>query len=393
MHDRHERKCKLRHPPGDEIYRDDEYSFGTNNSGSTNNSQDTNKNNNTSSNANGAINTNANTKKKISIFEVDGSKNKLYCQNLCLLGKIFLDTKTLYYDVEPFLFYVLTEYDEYGYHLCGYFSKEKKSLAGYNLSCIAVLPTKQRLGYGKLLIDFSYLLSQREHVYTGSPEKPLSDLGLLSYRSYWQSKIYPLLIKLYDVGAEVSIDEICKFTAISPDDIISTLQTDHVIHPNVRFQPPPSLAANADSNSNSNSNVLKSGKHNRYLLALDADLISKFRAIVQSKLNSNHTNGISANTSEVEIDGNDGENDYSVPFPVYAKPHLLRWAPYVNNTNISSVHHPSTLSAPTEMEVSNIDINTDSSNNLSNSNSNSNCNSNCNGSDMNVEDKAAIDVC
>lgn len=45
------------------------------------------------------------------IFQVDGNVNKIYCQNLCLLAKLFLDHKTLYYDVEPFLFYVLTKND------------------------------------------------------------------------------------------------------------------------------------------------------------------------------------------------------------------------------------------------------------------------------------------
>ena len=47
----------------------------------------------------------------------------MYCQNLCLLAKLFLDHKTLYYDVEPFLFYVLTYNDDEGCHLVGYFSK------------------------------------------------------------------------------------------------------------------------------------------------------------------------------------------------------------------------------------------------------------------------------
>lgn len=47
----------------------------------------------------------------------------IYCQNLCLLAKLFLDHKTLYYDVEPFLFYVLTQNDGKGCHLVGYFSK------------------------------------------------------------------------------------------------------------------------------------------------------------------------------------------------------------------------------------------------------------------------------
>ena len=36
---------------------------------------------------------------------------------------MFLDHKTLYYDVEPFLFYIMTEFDEKGCHFVGYFSK------------------------------------------------------------------------------------------------------------------------------------------------------------------------------------------------------------------------------------------------------------------------------
>lgn len=107
-------KCNLRHPPGNEIYR----------------------------------------KGTISFFEIDGRKNKVsdasflsfffiyqifivvylwlihififfqnYSQNLCLLAKCFLDHKTLYYDTDPFLFYVMTEYDSKGFHIVGYFSK------------------------------------------------------------------------------------------------------------------------------------------------------------------------------------------------------------------------------------------------------------------------------
>ena len=41
----------------------------------------------------------------------------MYCQNLCLLSKLFLDHKTLYYDVDPFLFYVMCERDAAGYHM------------------------------------------------------------------------------------------------------------------------------------------------------------------------------------------------------------------------------------------------------------------------------------
>ena len=59
----------------------------------------------------------------ISVFEADGRDHKVYCQNLCLLAKLFLDHKTLYFDVEPFLFYVLTEVDRMGCHIVGFFSK------------------------------------------------------------------------------------------------------------------------------------------------------------------------------------------------------------------------------------------------------------------------------
>ena len=74
---------------------------------------------------------------------------------MCLLAKLFLDHKTLYFDVVPFVFYILTEVDKNGCHLVGYFSKEKDSSDGNNLACIMTLPPYQRKGYGKFLISFS----------------------------------------------------------------------------------------------------------------------------------------------------------------------------------------------------------------------------------------------
>ncbi len=148
---------------------------------------------------------------------------QIYCQNLCLLAKLFLDHKTLYYDVEPFLFYVMTVNDSTGCHIVGYFSKqEKNSFLNYNVSCILTLPQFMRQGYGKMLIDFSYLLSKREEK-IGSPEKPLSDLGLISYRSYWKDVVLKYLSKFS--GREISIKDISQETAINPYDIVSTLQS------------------------------------------------------------------------------------------------------------------------------------------------------------------------
>ncbi|CAN0024507.1 unnamed protein product, partial [Choristocarpus tenellus] len=99
--------------------------------------------------------------KSLAMFEVDGSEQKEYGQNLCSLAKLFLDHKTLYYDVDPFLFYVMCEVDEFGFHPVGYFSKEKYSDLGYNLACILTFPAFQRKGYGRFLISFSYELSKK----------------------------------------------------------------------------------------------------------------------------------------------------------------------------------------------------------------------------------------
>ena len=80
---------------------------------------------------------------------------QIYCQNLCLLSKMFLDHKSLFYDVEPFLFYVMTESDDIGARFVGYFSKEKRSPKDFNVSCIMTLPVRQRRGWGNLLMEFS----------------------------------------------------------------------------------------------------------------------------------------------------------------------------------------------------------------------------------------------
>ncbi|RZF44453.1 hypothetical protein LSTR_LSTR002226 [Laodelphax striatellus] len=178
---RHAVKCVWRHPPGEEVYRKD----------------------------------------KISVWEVDGKRYKPYSQNLCLLAKFFLDHKTLYYDVEPFLFYVMTINDNEGCHTVGYFSKEKNSFLNYNVSCILMLPPYQRQGYGRLLIDFSYLLTRVEGK-IGSPEKPLSDLGLISYRSYWKDVLLEYLCNLG--GKQLSVKDISQEMAINSYDIVSTLQ-------------------------------------------------------------------------------------------------------------------------------------------------------------------------
>ncbi|XP_058190996.1 histone acetyltransferase of the MYST family 1 isoform X2 [Rhododendron vialii] len=159
-------------------------------------------------------------KEQLQRHMIDGKKNKVYGQNLCYLAKLFLDHKTLYYDVDLFLFYVLCECDDRGCHMVGYFSKEKHSEESYNLACILTLPPYQRKGYGKFLIAFSYELSKKESK-VGTPERPLSDLGLVSYRGYWTRVLLDILKKH---KGNISIKELSDMTAIKAEDILTTLQ-------------------------------------------------------------------------------------------------------------------------------------------------------------------------
>ena len=207
----HLSNCTIRHPPGNEIYRHD----------------------------------------KLSIFEVHGSKSKLYCQNLCLLAKLFLDTKALYYDVDPFTFYVLCEYDgpdpntsihlespqsanpasigNFGCKFIGYFSKEMSS-ESFNLSCICILPIYQNKGYGQYLIDFSYLLTKLESK-MGSPEKPLSFSGCISYRSYWKSKLAFILLEYMEQNKPILLPNIASELGMVIDDVVFTLYHNNMLKP------------------------------------------------------------------------------------------------------------------------------------------------------------------
>ncbi|OXB70144.1 UNVERIFIED_CONTAM: hypothetical protein H355_014245, partial [Colinus virginianus] len=204
LKDTHDGQCQWRQPPGREIYR----------------------------------------KSNISVYEVDGKDHKIYCQNLCLLAKLFLDHKTLYFDVEPFVFYLLTEVDRQGAHIVGYFSKVTSGWGRDNLGMFGITlgTSGGNLGmFGVHLVPFGsiwavlglfgsiwghfgaigYELSKLEST-VGSPEKPLSDLGKLSYRSYWS---WVLLEILRDFRGTLSIKDLSQMTSITQTDIISTLQS------------------------------------------------------------------------------------------------------------------------------------------------------------------------
>nr|CAH8867998.1 unnamed protein product [Trichobilharzia regenti] len=188
---RHKTKCGRTCPPGNEVYRKDNLSF----------------------------------------FEIDGEHYQEYCQNLCLLAKLFLKQKTVWEEdqVPEFLFYVLTETDEEGSHIIGYFSKQKPDVeidysasksVHYNLSCILILPPYQCRGFGRMLIEMSYTLSRLEQR-IGTPERPLSDLGVIIYRRYWRYEILTYLSNYTD--RSINIRTMSQELCIAIRDIVSTL--------------------------------------------------------------------------------------------------------------------------------------------------------------------------
>jgi histone acetyltransferase HTATIP len=124
-------------------------------------------------------------KDNLSLYEIDGEQHKLYAQNLCLFAKLFLDTKSVFYDVTTFLYYLLVAHDPtprvpntlldadaapLTNQVVGFFSKEKMSWDNNNLACILVFPPWQKQGLGQMLMGASYEMSKREGR-LGGPEK------------------------------------------------------------------------------------------------------------------------------------------------------------------------------------------------------------------------------
>jgi histone acetyltransferase MYST1 len=172
-----------------------------------------------------------------SVYEVDGEIDKLFCQNLSLFAKLFLDTKSVFFDVATFLYYLLVvtvprdlrnpRIGGQKHQIVGFFSKEKMSWDQNNLACILVFPPWQKKGLGKTLMAVSYEISKRERK-IGGPERPLSNLGRKSYVSFWSSTIARYILSL-PVRKPSSVKSIAEATFILPEDIISTLKEMDII--------------------------------------------------------------------------------------------------------------------------------------------------------------------
>ncbi|KAI0380466.1 acyl-CoA N-acyltransferase [Hypomontagnella monticulosa] len=215
-----------------------------------------------------------------SVWEVDGEKDRLFCQNLSLFAKLFLDNKSVFFDVTGFNYFLLvytppppppstaqphpslaransntapsqppsfTDATTAPYppppeisrpQVVGFFSKEKLSWDNNNLACILVFPPWQRKGLGALLMGVSYEISQRENI-LGGPEKPISELGRKGYKRFWAGEIARWLLGLDIIGSEstdspdeesqgaetlVTIEQCSKATWIVPEDCLAVLR-------------------------------------------------------------------------------------------------------------------------------------------------------------------------
>ncbi|CAD6504372.1 BgTH12-06103 [Blumeria graminis f. sp. triticale] len=164
-----------------------------------------------------------------SIWEVDGATETLFCQNLSLFAKIFLDNKSVFFDVSTFNFFLLvyappSADPPQSPQIVGFFSKEKMSWDNNNLACILIFPPWQHRGLGSLLIGISYAIARREEI-MGGPEKPISELGMKSYQGYWASEIAKFLLQWReDTHPGLDVNTISRGTWISPDDCLSVLR-------------------------------------------------------------------------------------------------------------------------------------------------------------------------
>ena len=161
------------------------------------------------------------------IYEVDGADAKLFAQNLSLFAKLFLDNKSVFFDVAGFRYYLLVHAAPAGRgggraHAVGFFSKEKMSWDNNNLACILVFPPWQRRGLGRVLMGASYELGRREGR-IGGPEKPLSELGRRGYLRFWQARVARELLARRGKSS-LTVAELAARCAMLPEDVVTALK-------------------------------------------------------------------------------------------------------------------------------------------------------------------------
>ncbi|KAI3402387.2 SAS2 [Candida oxycetoniae] len=164
--------------------------------------------------------------KDIIIREIRGFQEPLLCQNLCLFGKLFLDDKSVYYNIDHFNFYIYYGKDgEENFKPMAFFSKEMISYeSANNLACICVFPPFQRRHIGAMLIEFSYKIAKSLSEESSGPEVPLSPFGKVAYLRFWSKSVASILTKKQKASKSFTLEELSKTTGYRKEDILYTLE-------------------------------------------------------------------------------------------------------------------------------------------------------------------------
>lgn len=131
-------------------------------------------------------------------------------QKLSLLSMCFLKSKTLFYEVENYDFYLI-----YGTEIYGYFSRHRNR--NFSLNCFVVFPPFQGRGFGSVLLDYSQsveLDSNSSKIKNGGIEKPYTWKSIMCFRRYFPSKI----------KEGNTVNEIAESSNLTVDDTIIGLE-------------------------------------------------------------------------------------------------------------------------------------------------------------------------
>ena len=172
-------------------------------------------------------------KDNISIFEIESQNDRLYCQSLYLLSKLFIEKSSLNYNVDNTTFYTLCLYDKTGAHFVGAFARPTNWMGNIIVSEIFVLPPYQKQGYSQIMLSCAYELAHRAYV-IGGPERPLNDLGSLAFQKYFRIALIQLFISLK--SSVYTVHDISLRTSICENDVINTLENMKILDENTAHE-------------------------------------------------------------------------------------------------------------------------------------------------------------
>ena len=183
-------------------------------------------------------------KDDISVRRIDGAtvdtSERLFLHDWLQLASCFIQTKAVIMWTSAFDFYLLyripkfdgsgpwkgrknVAWTEFGTPQCvGYNSREKQSLANFNLSCIVILPPWLKLGLFNILAGLSYEKSAADFLQEG-PEAPLSEAGKIAYDRLWDVRIARRILKAK--GQEyTSVDTLAISLGMKKEELLSCLK-------------------------------------------------------------------------------------------------------------------------------------------------------------------------